>query len=206
MQVPPPSMDVNTFTPLIRYVLRHTRPDGYTNLEECGQPRTHAALPLGEPAAVGVRPPAIPVAPMWLTFTDDTPPDAPVKIVDATMYTLYSELGGGANWVRQCVTFWNRSLKTVTAIRFSFSYLDAAGALKMIQPIDRFGPFAPGVVVEGIRRGQATGRSAPESLKNCRSFLWAGEPGVNRVAVTSVEFEDHSTWPPGSATVWPAPQ
>jgi hypothetical protein len=203
MQLPPAGTDVKTFAPVLQYVVAHTTANGYTTLRPCSTGRNASGVAPASPDPARI-PAAAANAPMWLTFVDDTPRDAPVTIVDATMYAL-DPSRSIVSIVRECVTFWNRSARTVAAIRFAFSYFDAAGNPKTIQPLDRFGSFAPGVVVEGVRRGHAPRNVDSETLKNCRTFLWSGETGVNRVAVTAVEFADHSTWPPGSASVWPVP-
>jgi hypothetical protein len=210
LQLPPPGADVNAFPPLIQYILKHTGPEGYTDLQECGRtgPRatavpTSAADVAREVNAMRVK--AEMTGPMWLTFVDVTPADSPIKIVDATMYTL--DRAFDASFVRECVTFWNRSPQTVTAIRFAFTYFDAAGKVKYFEPFFRLGSFAPGVVVEGVRRGNAIkGTNDLQPQSNCRKFGWLGDAAVNRVAVTAVEFAGGATWPAGSPFPWPAPQ
>jgi hypothetical protein len=204
MQLPPAGTDVKTLPPVLQYVIAHTSVNGYTDLRSCGPSReafdTPSALDRARAVATGAP------APMWLTFVDDTPRNAPVTIVDATVYALYQSGFSTAHTVRECVTFWNRSPQTVAAIRFAFRYFDPEGNLKTIQPLARFGSFAPGVVVEGFRRGHmATSRTEPETLRNCRIFLLNGETRANHVAVTAVEFTDHSTWPPGSPSIEPEP-
>jgi len=198
MQMPPPGTDVTTFPVLIQYVLKHSDANGYTDLRPCSMRHSIdealGRVPSPSPASQTAT---------WTTFVDDTPRNAPVTVVEANLFNGSNGYDVSRGIVRECVTFWNRSAQTVAAVRVTFTYFDAAGKLKRIEPMDRFGSFAPGAVVEGVRRGQ-TSRADFEKLKNCRIFGLSGELGVNHVAVTAVEFTDHSTWPPGSPSVWPA--
>ena len=212
LQLPPPGTDVTTYPPLIQYVLKHTDANGYTNLAECARTGPRAtAIPTSAADVArevnAMRAKAEKAGPMWLTFVDETPADSPIKIVDATMYTMEYGRGEIASVVRECVTFWNRSPQTVTAILFTFTYLDAAGSIKQMEPFIRLGTFAPAVVVEGVRRGKPFKRTDDFRLtNNCRVFAWKGEAAVNHVAVTAVEFADGVIWPPGSVFPWPEPQ
>jgi hypothetical protein len=200
MQLPPAGTDVTTFPVLIQYVLKHTTRDGNTDLRACTGPRKGFDIPTGLDRARSPAPP-----PAWLPFVDDTPRDAPVTIVEATTFPNLSSFSSKGNIVNACVTFWNRSPQTVEAIRFTFTYFDAAGKLSTIQALDRYGWFAPGAVVEGVRRDRSPARADNETRKNCRLMGVNGELGVNHVAVTAVEFIDHATWPPGTPSAWPPP-
>ena len=50
LQLPPSGTDLKAFSPLIRYVLQHTRPDGKTDLRECGTQHAAPASPSVSPA------------------------------------------------------------------------------------------------------------------------------------------------------------
>lgn len=210
LQSPPAGADVRRYPPLIRYILEHTGDDGYANLPECGPTSPPAtAVPTSLADVVrevnAMRAKAERTGPMWLTFVDVTPRDSPIEIVDATMYTM--DRAFDDSFVRECVTFRNRSPKTVTAIRFAFTYLDAAGKVKRVEPFLRLGSFAPAVVVEGVRRGKPfKATDDPEPQKNCRDFDWTGDPAENRIAVTAVQFADGATWPARIPFPWPALQ
>jgi hypothetical protein len=205
LQMPPPSMDVNSFSPLIRYVLAHTSANGVTDLRECGSAKGDS--PPG-PAYDAAAEYAFTMArvPGWATIIDDSPADSPIKIVSAAAFAP-RDPGALPVMARDCVTFWNRSLKTVASISFSFTHFDAAGELKLIQQFDRLGAFAPGVVVEGPRQPKPISFADPMALRNCRLFAWSWKAGANRVTITSVDFDDGTTWSPSPRTTSsPAPR
>ena len=185
LQRPPAGADASTYSPLIKYVLDHSTADGYTTLRSC--PRS-----AGPSSVVTSEAPA--TRPAWLTLADWTPQDAPVKVIDAFLYHPAYGGDGGANIVHECVTFWNRSPQTVTAIRFMFTFDDDAGQLKSVQTLDRMGTFTPGAVVEGVRRGTNPERASGDVSKNCHGFVWSGRAGPSHVAVSRVVFADNSVW------------
>jgi hypothetical protein len=210
LQQPPAGADVKAFPPLIQYVLAHTDAKGYTDLPSCPR-RAPDATPLSQstypPSAFeeSARIAAIVAAKSRtrLTFTDDTPRGAPVGIVTATLDAAEYEQ---ADLLLTCVTFVNRAAQTATAVRFTFTYADGTGRSGAALPLDRFGAFAPGQTVEGIHRApMASSKPDVEASKNCR--LSAGNTNITpgRVAVTAVQFANHTTWPPGSPSVWSAP-
>jgi hypothetical protein len=205
MQSPPPGTDTKTFAPVLQYVLAHTGANGYTNLRECSRaPGISPPAPTYDAAAEYAR--AMATTSGWTTIIDDSPPDSPVKIVSAATFGPRDTAPGQALPARDCVTFWNRSPKTVTSITFSFAHYDAGGELKLIHQFDRLGTFAPGVVVEGPRQPKSISFADSVALKNCRLFFWSWKIGANRVAVTSADFDDGSTWTPGPRTPAPAPR
>lgn len=202
LQQPPAGSDLTAFPPLIQYVLRHTDASGYTQLRNCDA--RAASVPTDAPGArqedarIAAQLVAQPAA--LVAFGDDTPPDAPVGIVAAT---LVSGDVAHAALALTCVTFRNRSAKTVTAVRFALTYVDGAGRARQGMPLDRFGAFAPGSVVEGIRRAQPPASADVEAMKNCRLNVRDTAVAAGRVTVTAVKFADATTWPPGVPSIFP---
>jgi hypothetical protein len=176
LQLPPRGTDTSAFPALIRFVLDHTDRNGYARMPNC--PRS--GPPWRWPDAAG------------MTFIDDSPADSPVEILDPRLY----EIG--------CIGFRNRTAQSLTIVHFTLTNVDAAGQAQPAERIDRFGSFAPGVLIEGMPRGMSWGRSSNNMLRNCRwNYPWTSAFRAIRIGVTGATFADGSTWSPGSGTAAP---
>jgi hypothetical protein len=169
VQTAPRGADTSTYPPLVRFVLAHTDRNGKTNLPYCP--------PYGTPTRYP--------DPTGITFIDDAPRDSPVEIDDPRLYTI------------GCLGFRNRTMQTLTVVHFTLTNVDAAGREQKAEHIDRFGSFAPGVLIAGYPRGMSWGRTSNNMLRNCRwNYPWEPEFRVVRIGVTGATFADGTTWSP----------
>ena len=130
---------------------------------------------------------------------------APVRITNAFSF------GSGVSH-QECVSWVNRSTKTMVAIRFVFTYVDASGVIRGVDPFDRRGSFPAGVANEGLSSMDQV--QSPLRYRhlwdNCRGYTFPREGiAVNRLSIERVDFEDGTSWvaPPSSPspTATPAP-
>jgi hypothetical protein len=177
MRMPPRGTDTSAYPPLIRYLLAHTNAAGYGHLPNCPA----YGPPTTWPDAQG------------MDFVDDSAADSPVELLDPRNYAL------------GCVSFRNRTQRTLAIVHFTLTNVDADGRAQKPERIDRFGSFAPGVPIEGIPRGMDWGRTSNNMLRNCRwNYPWTPAFRTVRIDVTGAQFADGSTWTPGSTVPPPA--
>ena len=115
---------------------------------------------------------------------------APIRITNAFSY-------GSGIIHSECVSWINRSPKTVVAIRFVFTYVDASGVIRGVDPFDRRGSFPPGVANEGLSSvDQAQSPLRYRHLwDNCRGYTFPREGiAINRISIERVDFEDGTSW------------
>ena len=139
-------------------------------------------------------------APAFVFEPDPSMRAAPVRITGAFSF------GSGVDH-HECVSWINRSTKTVVAIRFVFTYIDAAGVIRGVDPFDRRGSFPPGVANEGL----STIEQVQSPLRyrhlwdNCRGYMSPREGiAVNRLSIERIDFEDGTSWQPPAASPSPA--
>src|ERR1700676_3684341 len=148
LRMPPRGADTSSYPPLIRSVLAHMNGSGDGTLPNC----TAYAAPTTWPDAAG------------MDFVDDSAPDSPVEILDPRNYYV------------GCVAFRNRSTRTLAVVHFILTNVDAAGRSRPAEKIDRFGSFAPGVLIEAPPRGMSWARTSNNMLRNCRwNYPWSPE-------------------------------
>ncbi len=171
LRMPPKGADTSAYQPAMRFLLAHMTSGGYGTLPNCPA----YGSPTTWPDAAGIH------------FVDASAPDSPVEIIDPRDYAL------------GCIAFRNRSARTLSVVHFTLTQVDIAGRSKPPDRLDRFGSFAPGVLIAGIPRGMSWGRTSNNMLRNCRwNFSWSPDFPVIRIDVTSAEFADGSTWLPAS--------
>ena len=139
--------------------------------------------------------------PAFVFAPDPSMRAAPVRITGAFSF------GSGIDH-HECVSWVNRSTKTVVAIRFVFTYIDAAGVIRGVDPFDRRGSFPPGVPNEGL----STVDQVQSPLRyrhlwdNCRGYMFPREGiAVNRLSIERIEFEDGTSWQAPAASPLPVP-
>ncbi len=115
---------------------------------------------------------------------------APIRVTNAFSF--------GSGMVHdECVSWVNRSTKTVVAIRFVFTYVDASGVIRGVDPFDRRGSFPPGVANEGVSSiAQAESPLRYRHLwDNCRGYTFPREGiAINRLSIERVDFDDGTSW------------
>ena len=190
MQLPPPGTDVKTLPPIIAYVVAHTDARGFTTLANCP---SHGS-PQGSPLPIGRKSAFVDMPPL-LRFVDESPPDSPVKILEATLSPVGAEGHRMHDLVEQCVTFENHSGRIISKVRIAFSYVTDDPKRIATVTLNHAGALVPGAVVQGVRRDPSALADALSDTSNCRVFGWPGERTVLKVSVASVSFSDGSTWP-----------
>jgi hypothetical protein len=115
---------------------------------------------------------------------------APIRITNAFSF-------GSGVVHHECVSWINRSTKTVVAIRFVFTYVDASGVIRGTDPFDRRGSFPAGVANEGLSSMSQV--DSPLRYRhlwdNCRGYTFPREGiAVNRLSIERVDFDDGTSW------------
>ena len=198
MQLPPPGTDEKVLPPLIAYIVAHTDAAGMTTFVDCKPHKSGAPL-----ASVGRIQP-MPTAPELLRFVDESPPDSPVAILEATVSSIGAPEHRIPGVVQQCVTFENRAPKAVARVRIGFTYRADHDKLAVTHALSSVRPLAPGAVVRAIRRDPGSLADALSDASNCRVFGWRDDISTLTVSVTSVTFADGSTWTPHEKGLAPA--
>lgn len=90
-----------------------------------------------------------------------------------------------------CITFTNRSDRTIDAVNFVFAHVDVFGDTQGKVLVTRSGTFSPGIAIEGPTPNVITERTK----KNCwREAIETFSLGSATVAVTNVRFADGTQW------------
>jgi hypothetical protein len=173
--LPPAGADRTTFPPLIRYILDHTNPKGFTTLSHCDGrdgPRLRV-LSSFTTGSVGVP----------FAIVDASPPDAPVVILKASADGIGGPPGDPAN--RVCVDFRNSSSRPLTGVRFTFAAVTGSGR------VDH---------VDEALTTQTIPANDSEARYVCTPVHWSSTISAIRAAVAWVRFDDGTTWaaPPAS--------
>ena len=173
--LPPAGADRNTFPPLIRYILDHTNPKGFTSLSRCNgrdgpRLRVLTSFTIG---SVGVP----------FAIVDASPPDAPVAILEASADGIGGPPGDPAN--RVCIDFRNVSSRPLTGVRFTLSAVTGSG---LVDHVDE------ALTTQTIPANDSGVRYV------CTAVHWSSTISAIRAAVAWARIDDGTTWaaPPAS--------
>lgn len=120
------------------------------------------------------------------------PGPAPVSITQASLFSDVATLG---NQVRACVSFKNTTQKPINTVEFTFRFDDMLGNPLAEGILQRTGSFGPGVIIEG-KMNLLGGNT--DSYNNCKNINGTSLPPVlETIGVSSVRFEDGTTWKKG---------
>ncbi len=108
----------------------------------------------------------------------------------------------------ECIGFANDGDRVVNAVRFRFTYVDAARHVDGSDTLERRGPFRPGAVenVPKVVEGKRYEYGALERVPNCQHFRYPNDNIAYLIAtVDRVEFADGAVWedvnPPSASPV-----
>lgn len=191
LQLPPPGTDEKTLPPLIAYIVAHTNAAGVTSLADCRPDRPAPVAARNAPAGR-----AFPTTPELLRFADESAPDSPVAILEATVSSVGAPEYRIPGIVQQCVTYENRAAKPVALVSIGFTYGFDHDKLVATRVLSSGEPLAPGAAVRGSRRDVRSLADAVSGASNCRVFAWQDGISTLKVRVNSVTFADGSTWTP----------
>jgi hypothetical protein len=173
--LPPAEADLSTFPPLIRYILDHTNPKGFTTLSHCDgrngpRLRVLSSFTIG---SVGVP----------FTIVDGSLPDASVVILKVSADGIGGPPGDPAN--RVCIDFRNSSSRPLTGVRFTFAAVTGSGRVDHVDEA---------LTTQTIPAGDSGVRYV------CTPVHWTSTISAIRAAVAWVRFDDGTTWaaPPAS--------
>ena len=132
--------------------------------------------------------------------------EEPIRVTSSFTYAY-----DRTNWAT-CVSFKNLTDKTIVAVQFKFTYVDAFDTTIQTNRGDRVGEFAPGVLIEGATSpGQLPGPgigggNIQQHSENCWEVLIvAGSLSKITTEVQKVRYADGTIWVnPGLPTVFTA--
>jgi hypothetical protein len=127
-----------------------------------------------------------------MLFVLGQPAYAQVSNTPVTVSKIFTfEADNHLTWVN-CLSFTNNTAKSITAIKFRFSFYDAFDTLVDTVTADRVGDFAPGVLIEGPdNQGDFLTTGNSRKAENCWNHVATiGSVSAVKVDVLKVRYGD----------------
>jgi hypothetical protein len=116
----------------------------------------------------------------------------PVAVNQASIILVSNN---GNTWTT-CLSFTNETQKDITAVRFGFTYKNRLGAQVASFSGERYGIFAPGILIQGPDGAEyIAARNDSEGRKNCfRHTMNDATVWTVEVEVLGVQYSGASNW------------
>jgi hypothetical protein len=120
---------------------------------------------------------------------------APPTASPVNVSKVYAQVNHQVFWMT-CVNFTNTTAKTMRAIEFAFTFVDAFDTPLTTHRADRVGSFAPGVLIEGPDNFTDVGTTGNErKMENCWKVAQVvGSLSKITVQVKKVRYADGTIW------------